>query len=86
MPTESGSVGVEGARLVEEALLSGCPIEAVLFSESGQRNLELRFESFNTFNHTQFNVVDTNKADGNFGQVTSVWDPRLIQIAAKLHF
>ena len=40
LPTESGSVGVEGARLVEEALLSGCPIEAVLFSESGQRHHE----------------------------------------------
>jgi len=38
LPTESGSVGVEGLRLVEEALASGCRIEAVLFSESGQRH------------------------------------------------
>ena len=38
LPTESGAVGVEGARLVEEALLSGCRIEAVLFSESGERH------------------------------------------------
>jgi len=38
LPTESGSVGVEGLRLVEEALSSGCKIEAVLFSESGQRH------------------------------------------------
>jgi TrmH family RNA methyltransferase len=38
LPTESGSVGVEGVRLVEEALRSGCPIEAVLFSESGERH------------------------------------------------
>src|SRR5271169_1734561 len=40
LPTESGSVGVEGVRLVEEALRSGCPIEAVLFSESGERHHE----------------------------------------------
>lgn len=40
LPTESGYVGVEGARLVEEALRSGCPIQAVLFSESGQRHHE----------------------------------------------
>src|SRR5215471_16050321 len=40
LPTESGFVGVEGVRLVEEALRSGCPIEAVLFSESGQRHHE----------------------------------------------
>ena len=40
LPTEGGFVGVEGARLVEEALRSGCPIQAVLFSESGQRHHE----------------------------------------------
>jgi TrmH family RNA methyltransferase len=40
LPTESGSVGVEGVRLVEEALRSGCRIEAVLFSESGDRHRE----------------------------------------------
>jgi RNA methyltransferase, TrmH family len=38
LPTEAGFVGVEGVRLVEEALRSGCPIHAVLFSESGQRH------------------------------------------------
>jgi TrmH family RNA methyltransferase len=40
LPTESGAVGVEGVRLVEEALRSGCRIEAVLFSESGERHRE----------------------------------------------
>jgi len=40
LPTENGSVGVEGLRLVEEALRSGCPIQAVLFSESGERHHE----------------------------------------------
>jgi len=38
LPTESGAVGVEGPRLVEEALSSACPIRAVLFSESGARH------------------------------------------------
>jgi TrmH family RNA methyltransferase len=40
LPSESGAVGVEGVRLVEEALRSGCPIRAVLFSESGERHRE----------------------------------------------
>jgi len=57
-----------------------------VFSESGQRDIEFRFESFNTFNHTQFNNVDTTFTDGNFGQVTSTWDPRVLQLALKLHF
>ncbi len=56
------------------------------FSESGQRNVEFRFESFNTFNHTQLNAVDTTLSDGNFGQVTSAYDPRVLQFALKLHF
>jgi TrmH family RNA methyltransferase len=38
LPSESGAVGVEGPRLVEEALRSASPIRAVLFGESGQRH------------------------------------------------
>src|SRR6516164_1519975 len=38
VPTDGGAVGVEGLRLVEEALRSGSRIEAVLFSESGAKH------------------------------------------------
>ena len=48
--------------------------------------LELRFESFNTFNHTQFNGIDSGSTDPNFGQITSAHDPRVLQLGAKLHF
>src|SRR5256886_17025921 len=37
LPTEGGFVGVEGVRLVEEALRSGCRIQSALFSESAGR-------------------------------------------------
>jgi RNA methyltransferase, TrmH family len=40
LATESGSVGLEGARLVEEALQSTAAVDAVLFSESGERHRE----------------------------------------------
>jgi TrmH family RNA methyltransferase len=40
LATESGFVGVEGVRLVEEALRSACPVGAVLFSETGERHHE----------------------------------------------
>jgi RNA methyltransferase, TrmH family len=40
LPTSSGAVGVEGVRLVEEALTSGCRIEAVIFSDAGERYRE----------------------------------------------
>lgn len=40
LATENGAVGVEGVRLVEEALRSTATVEAVLFSESGERHRE----------------------------------------------
>ncbi len=48
--------------------------------------VELRFEFFNAFNHTQFNnpVSDINSV--NFGRVLSARDPRIIQLAAKFYF
>jgi hypothetical protein len=49
-------------------------------------NIELRFESFNTFNHTQFSGMDANNHDGNFGQITSVYSNRILELGGKLHF
>lgn len=40
VPTAGECVGVEGVRLVEEALRTGLPIEAVLFSATGERHRE----------------------------------------------
>ena len=40
LATEKGAVGVEGVRLVEEALRSTAAVEAVLFSETGERHRE----------------------------------------------
>jgi hypothetical protein len=47
---------------------------------------ELRIETFNTFNHTSFQGVDTSSHDGNFGQVTSDYGPRTIQLGGKFSF
>jgi len=49
-------------------------------SESRGSRLELRVETFNTWNHTQFNSIDNTMADKNFGQVTSAFDPRILQL------
>ncbi len=51
------------------------------FNESGSR-LELRAESFNAWNHAEFNQVSSS----NFGKVTSAYDPRVFQFRAKLYF
>src|ERR1039457_1423831 len=41
------------------------------FAFTETRGIEFRVESFNTFNHTQFNGVSTSFSASNFGQVTS---------------
>jgi hypothetical protein len=50
-------------------------------------HFEFRAEIFNVFNHTQFFNPDGNSTDGSqFGQVTEVKDPRLMQFALKFYF
>ena len=56
------------------------------FDESHNRRFELRAESFNVWNHTEFNQVSNGLGSSNFGQVTSAFDPRVFQFGAKLYF
>jgi Carboxypeptidase regulatory-like domain len=60
--------------------------KSFVLNESRGSRFEFRVETFNTWNHTQFNAVDSNLGDTNFGQVTSAFDPRVIQLGAKLYF
>ena len=50
--------------------------------------IEMRFEVFNLFNHTQFLSYSVgNDINSNFfGQATASADPRIIQLAAKFYF
>jgi hypothetical protein len=48
--------------------------------------LDTRFEAFNVLNHTRFNVPVVALNAGNFGQITSARDPRILQVAMKLTF
>jgi hypothetical protein len=76
-------------------------------SESRGSRIELRAETFNFWNHTQFRGdvqgggigtgfdvgsinsttgVYTPNANGNFGKVTSAYDPRTLQLGVKVIF
>ena len=53
----------------------------------GERlNAEFRVEFFNIFNHAEFELPTLNIEDPSFGQITSTYDPRIIQLAARLTF
>lgn len=63
-----------------------------VFSEARGSNLQLRAEFFNIWNHTQLRAdslnggASTNFGAGDFGKITNTFDPRIIQLAAKLTF
>jgi hypothetical protein len=59
------------------------------FAIKERANFQFRFETFNTFNHTEFNNVGATyqgPGSGNFGQVTNTQDPRVLELGAILNF
>lgn len=48
--------------------------------------LQLRLETFNTFNHTNFSGVSRSLGSGSFGKITSARDPRILQLGGRLTF
>jgi hypothetical protein len=59
-----------------------------LWSEAS--NLELRFEAFNAFNHTQFLDADLNlgttRPNLSFGKFISARESRVVQLGARFSF
>lgn len=47
---------------------------------------ELRFESFNTFNHVQFQNISSSFTAGDFSKPTTTYDPRTLQLGGKFSF
>jgi hypothetical protein len=62
--------------------------------ESDVRRLQFRFETYNSFNHTQFNALDTTarfdaagrQVNARFGQYTGSADARRMVLGLKLYF
>jgi hypothetical protein len=65
--------------------------KSFLLSEKRGSNIEFRAESFNVFNHTQFQGsnrggISLNSSASNFGRITQAFDPRVFQFGMKVHF
>jgi Carboxypeptidase regulatory-like domain len=62
------------------------------FAFTERFRMEFRVDAFNAFNHTQFKGdannggIGTSLGSGNFGQVTSAFDGRQLQLGLKLSF
>jgi hypothetical protein len=51
---------------------------------AGSAKLQLRLEAFNLFNRTNFTAPSGNRSTSAFGTITSTFDPRQLQLGAKL--
>ena len=66
--------------------------KSFLLSEKRGSQFQFRADFFNIWNHTQFKGsvqtggINTTLGGSNFGQITAAYDPRTIQLGAKLVF
>lgn len=84
-----GSIGNAGRNLLRGPGLNNFDFSLMKDTKiTENKTLELRFEFYNLFNHTQFdpNGIVTDINAGNFGQEFAAYAPRLIQLAAKFYF
>jgi hypothetical protein len=58
--------------------------KSIKFSES--KSVQLRWEVFNIFNHTNFTTLSLNVTASTYGNVTGVRDPRNMQLGLKFIF
>ncbi len=56
------------------------------FAMTERAHFELRFESFNTFNHAEFQNLNTTVGGNNFGWVNNDWGPRNLELGGKFVF
>jgi len=82
--TGFGNAGKDVVRLPGLFNFNLALFKTFIFKEN--MGLQLRLETFNTFNHTQFNNINANTNDGNFGQITSARDARTVQLGGKFSF
>ena len=87
----SGPNNFRGPRInnVDMTLMKRIPL-----GKNETRNLRIRAEAYNLFNHTQFNAINSaarfdgagNQINSQFGQATGARQPRVLQLGATLFF
>jgi hypothetical protein len=83
----TGTYGNAGRNIVLGP--SAWTVDAALwrtFPVNESLKVDFRWEVFNIFNHARFNPPNTARNAGNFGQITTAQDPRIMQLALKVTF
>jgi hypothetical protein len=85
--TQTGQIGTSPVNVVRGPGINNFDVS--LFKNIHIREsvrFQLGIETYNIFNHAQFDAVNGNINSATFGRVTSARDPRVMQLRAKLSF
>jgi len=85
--TQTGRIGTSPVNVVRGPGINNFDLSLfknIRFSESAR--FQFGIETYNIFNHPQFDAVNGNINSATFGRVTSARDPRVMQLRAKLSF
>ncbi len=85
--TQAGQFGTAGRNIVQGPGLQEWDFSAfknIRLAEAKQ--LQLRAEFFNVFNHANFRLPDSDISSPTFGQIQEALPPRLVQLALKFLF
>jgi hypothetical protein len=84
---DAGVIGTSGRNILRGPGINNWDMSVFKnFEIREQVRLQMRLESFNAFNHTQWGGPHHNTADKQFGQITSTRDARINQVGLKLVF
>jgi hypothetical protein len=82
-----GTFGTAGRNILSGPGFANVDASAFkLFRVTEQKVFEFRWEVFNLLNRPNFNNPVTSVSSGQFGQITSAKDPRIMQVALKFLF
>ena len=81
-----GNLKYDAVRLPHEQNWNMSLFKSFVFNEARGSRFELRLETFNTWNHTNFTSVDTGFGSGTFGRFTGAAPARIIQLGGKISF
>jgi hypothetical protein len=82
-----GVIGTSGRNILRGPGINNWDMSLFKNIQLGERmRLQMRLESFNAFNHTQWGSPDHFITDPQFGQITSTRDARINQVGLKFLF
>ena len=85
--TQAGQFGTAGRNIVQGPGYQDWDLSALKNIQVAEaKQLQLRVEFFNLFNHANFHLPDSDISSPTFGQILESQPPRLVQLALKFLF